>query len=187
MKKRLLGAVSFIALNFLILMVPVSAATEKPALAVKNFSITPSPEWMELPLPLQNVVVSYGKKGTLATFHIIERDLDDAKTVQELQWKNLFSPQFDSIDIRQEGETSVGGEKARYCIYHLKPGAFKLQMEGKLPAKYMNYVVVHGQKLFSITFKDTEDGFALNYPSFLAVIRTLQFGKAIQKSEASDA
>jgi hypothetical protein len=48
-------------------------------------------------------------------------------------------------------------------------------MEGKLPGKYINYVLIHEGKLFSITFKDTEDGFALTYPSFLSVIRTLRF------------
>ena len=48
-------------------------------------------------------------------------------------------------------------------------------MEGKLAAKYINYVLVHQGKLFSITFKDAEDGFASTYPSFLAAIRTLKF------------
>lgn len=144
----------------------------------KDFSVTPSSDWIELLMPLQGVVVSYGKKETLATFHIHERELDGDKTVQDLKWEDLFSPQFESIDIRREGETVIGGQRARYCIYSLKPGPFKTQMEGKLPAKYMNYVLIHHGKLFSITFKDTEEGFGLNYPSFLAAIRTLKFQDA---------
>lgn len=165
----------FLLLLMLILSFVTFAAPLPSKVKSRDFSITPSSEWMELPLPLQGIVVSYGKKGTLATFHITERELDGSKTVQMLQWKDLFSPQFESIDIRSEGETTIDGRKARYCIYHLKPGAFKTQMEGKLPAKYMNYVLVNGRKLFSVTFKDTEDGFGLNYPSFLAAIRTLKF------------
>jgi len=169
----------------------------------KGFSIQPSSEWIELPLPFQNVVVSYGKKGTLATFHITERSLDDAetvpipinrskaeigavlttvdqkktkvRTVEQLKWEDLFSPQFESIDIRTQSTTILGGEKAKFCTYTLKPGEFKQVMEGKLPAKYINYVLIHQGKLFSITFKDTEDGFASTYPSFLAAIRTLRF------------
>jgi hypothetical protein len=124
------------------------------------------------------VVVSYGKKGTLATFHITERNLDEVKSIEQLKWEDLFSPEFGSIDIRTENITLLGGEKAKFCVYTLKPGEFKRTMEGKLPGKYINYVLIHRGKLFSITFKDTEDGFALTYPSFLAVIRTLRFDAA---------
>ncbi len=148
---------------------------EKVESLARGFSISSSQDWIELPLPLQGVVVSYGKKGTLATFHITERTLDEAKSVEQLKWEDLFSPEFKSIDIRQESVTVLAGEKAKFCVYTLKPGEFKRTMEGKLPGKYINYVLIQGGKLFSITFKDTEDGFALTYPSFLAVIRTLRF------------
>jgi hypothetical protein len=148
---------------------------EEAKMPAREFSLQLSPDWIELPLPFQGVVVSYGKKGTLATFHITERDLGESKSVSELSWKDLFSPEFESIDIRQESVTVLAGEKAKFCIYTLKPGEFKKTMEGKLPGKYLNYVLIHGGKLFSITFKDTEDGFAVTYPSFLAAIRTLRF------------
>lgn len=149
-----------------------AAKVETPS---KGFSLKIPKDWIELPLPFQGVVVSYGKKGTLATFHISERDLDGVKTIEQLKWDDLFSPQYGSIDIRTQNATVLGGEKAKFCVYTLKPGEFKDTMEGKLPGKYINYVLVHRGKLFSITFKDTEDGFASSYPSFLAVIRTLQF------------
>lgn len=148
---------------------------EKVQTPAKEFSIHPSEDWIKLPLPLEGVTASYGKKGTLATFHISERDLDETRKVEQLKWENLFSPQFGSIDIRQQGVTVLAGEKAKFCVYILKPGEFKETMEGKLPAKYFNYVLIHGGKLFSITFKDTENSFALTYPSFLTAIRTLQF------------
>lgn len=130
---------------------------------------------MELPLPLEGVVVSYGKKGTLATFHITERNLDEIKTIDQLKWPDLFAPKFESIEMGTQGTTTLGGEKAKYCVYTLKPGEFKTTMEGKLPGKYINYVLIHKGKLFSITFKDTADGFALTYPAFLAVMRTFRF------------
>lgn len=148
---------------------------EKAEISPKGFSIKPSQDWIELPLPFQGVVVSYGKKGTLATFHITERDLDEVKSIEQLKWEDLFSPEFGSIDIRSQNVTRIAGEKAKFCIYTLKPGKFKSTMEGTLPAKYINYVLIHRGKLFSITFKDTEDGFALTYPSFLAAVRTFRF------------
>ena len=151
----------------------VRATTVQPP--AQGFIISPPKDWIELPLPYQNVVVSYGRKGTLATFHITERDFEGSKTVDQLSWKDLFSPQFDSIAIHQESVTLLAGEKTKFCVYTLKPGEFKRTMEGKLPGKYMNYVLIHQSKLISITFKDTEDDFALTYPSFLAAIRTLRF------------
>ncbi len=153
----------------------LSLRAEQVEPSSKGFSIKPSQDWIELPLPFQGVVVSYGKKGTLATFHITERKLDEVRTVDQLKWEDLFSPEFGSIDIRTQNATLLGGEKAKFCIYTLKPGEFKKNMEGKLPAKYINYVLIHQGKLFSITFKDTEEGFTLTYPSFLTVIRTLRF------------
>ena len=166
---------SFILLLFL----PCSfLRAEKVEISPKGFSIQPSQDWIEMSLPFQGVVVSYGKKGTLATFHITEREAGEIRTVEQLKWEDLFSPEFGSIDIRKQNTTLLGGEKAKFCIYMLKPGEFKKTMEGKLPAKYINYVLIHHGKLFSITFKDTEDGFSLTYPSFLAAIRTLRFDAA---------
>jgi hypothetical protein len=141
----------------------------------RGFSIKPSQDWIELPPPFQGVVASYSKKGTSATFHITERNLDEVKSIEQLKWEELFNPEFGSIDIRTQNVILLGGEKAKFCVYTLKPGEFKKTMEGKLSAKYINYVLIHQGKLFSITFADTEDRFALTYPSFLAVIRTLRF------------
>jgi hypothetical protein len=148
---------------------------EKVESPSKGFSINPSKDWIELPVSFQGVVASYAKKGTVATFHIRERNLEEPKTIDQLSWENLFSPEFGSIDIHSQNATLLGGEKAKFCVYTLKPGEFKKTMEGKLPGKYINYVLIHQGKLFSITFMDTEDGFALTYPSFLACIRTLRF------------
>lgn len=148
---------------------------EESLLSLKNFSVKLPSDWIELPLPFQGVVLSCGKKGTLATFHITERNLEEKKTVDQLKWEDLFSPEFGSIEIRTQSVTVLAGEKAKFCVYTLKPGEFKKAMEGKLAGKYINYVLIHQDKLYSITFKDTEDGFASTYPSFLAVIRTLRF------------
>ncbi len=164
-----------LAIVFLTLFPTFFLHAAKVEPTAKGFSIQTSQDWIELPLPFQGVVVSYGKKGTLATFHITERNLDGIKTVEQLKWEDLFSPEFGSIDIRAQNMTVLGGEKAKFCVYALKPGEFKDTMEGRLPGKYINYVLIHGGKLFSITFKDTEEEFASTYPSFLSVIRTLRF------------
>ena len=165
-------------LVFLLMLPAIFARAEDAAPAKKPFTVTPSAEWIELPLPLKEVLVSYGKKGTLATFHISERELDGGKSLEQLRWEDLFSPQFSSIDIHKQGDAVLAGEKAKFCIYTLKSGEFKDIMEGKLAGKYINYVLIHGGKLFSITFYDTEDGFSVDYPSFLTAIRTLRFEAA---------
>ncbi|MBU9889590.1 MAG: hypothetical protein KTQ49_06955 [Candidatus Omnitrophica bacterium] len=166
-------ALLFWLLAAVLFAVPVHAREGAPE--VSDFSLALGPEWVALPAQFQNVVASYGKKGTLATFYITAREFEDAKTVRDLRWEDLFAPQFDAIDIRSEGETVIGGEKARYCLYALKPGPFKTAMEGKLAAKYMNYVMIRRGKLYSVTFKDTQDGFSLNYPAFIAAVRSLRF------------
>lgn len=153
----------------------VCGGAEKIGPSTKEFPIKPSQDWVELPAPLQDAVVSYGKKGTLATFHITERKLDEGRTVEQLKWEDLFSPEFDSIDIRVQNMTTLGGQEAKFCMYTIKPGEFKQIMEGKIASKYINYVVIYKGKLFSVTFRDAEDSFPLNYPSFLTAIRTLRF------------
>jgi len=160
----------------LFLILPVTSGhAAKGLLPKRPFSIELPKDWIELSLPFKDVVASYGRKGTLATFHITARDIDDVKDVAFLKWEDLFSPQFQSIEIHSQGETMLDGVKAKNCLYTLRPGEFKATMEGKLAAKYINYVLIRNGKLYSITFKDTEDGFALDYPSFLAAIRTFHF------------
>jgi len=140
-----------------------------------GFSINPPQGWIQRPGVYEGVLITYWRENSLATFHIIERDLEGVKKVSELKWEDLFSPKFEEIHIRQEAETSAGGEKARYCIYTIKPGPFKQQMEGKGHFKYMNYVIIKNGRLYSITFKDLESAFGLNYPGFLAAVRSIRF------------
>ncbi len=141
----------------------------------QTFFINLPDDWMELSMPLQNVVASYGKKGTLATFHIIEREMEQTKSISDIKWEDLFSPQFKDIDIKKQGETTVGGERAKYCLYTLHEGNFKNVMEGGFSGKYMNYVLIHKGLLYSITFKDLKEAFVLNYADFLKIIQTLKF------------
>jgi len=157
---------------------------EGPAFAEKfespenGFSIDPLEPWKKIPqAAFQGGVVSYALEGSTALFHVTVRDLEKAKSVAEYKWEDLFSPQFGEILIGTEGETLIGGEKAKYCVYRIKPGAFKTQMEGNIPAKYINYILPRGNKLFSVTFVDTLDGFSLDYSSFLTAIRTIHFGE----------
>jgi hypothetical protein len=173
--------------SIFLLFSPMLLRAEKYGSPAEGFSVEPSGDWIELPLPFQGVVVSYGKKGTLATFHITERDIEGSRTIDHLRWEDLFSPEFGSIDIRTQGVTKLGGEKAKYCVYVLRPGEFKRKMEGRLAARYMNYVLMHGSKLISITFKDTEDGFALTYPSFLAALRTFRFAAPVPPAPGREA
>lgn len=173
----MLPKISFLLLLCLATMPILNAHAEKFISENQKFSIEPSEEWMPLSLDYANVVVHYGKKGTLATFHISAREFEEAKTLEMLKWEDLFSPEFNSIDIHTQGQTMIGGEKARYCVYSLKSGPFKSKMEGKLPGKYMNYVMIHNGRLFSITFKDTAEGFSVDYPSFMKAIRTFQFNE----------
>lgn len=167
----------------LCLAVPATGLAEKFESPEHGFSINPPEGWSKQPSAYEGVVVTYWKEGGLATFHVIERNLEGAKTVSELKWEDLFSPKFEEITIRQEAETMIGGEKARYCIYKIKPGAFKQQMEGKADFKYMNYILVKGGRLYSITFKDLEDAFSIHYVQFLDAIRSIRFVEPIAEPE----
>lgn len=144
----------------------------------KGFSIEPPDDWVRIPQNnFQGGVVSYTRKGATALFHVTERDMDEPKSVSDLKWEDLFSPQFGSIVIKTQGETTIGGENAKYCVYTIKPGPFKTQMEGPIPAKYINYVIPRGKSLFSVTFVDTFENFSLDYSSFLAAVRTIRFSE----------
>lgn len=154
---------------------PTDTWAEKFESIEHGFTIETPEGWQVQPAVYEGVVVTFWKEGSLATFHVTERELDEVKTVADLEWKDLFDPKFDEILIRQESETMVGGEKARYCIYKIRPGSFKQQMEGKHDFKYMNYIVIHKNRLYSITFKGLESSFSLDYSGFLESVRTIHF------------
>lgn len=180
----------FLAMVFFMAIIPASGFAEKFESPENGFSINPSADWKEIPQSFQGGIVSYAKEDSTALFHTTVRDMEEPKTVSDLKWEDLFSPQFESISIKTDGETVIAGEKAKYCIYVIKPGPFKTQMEGKIPTKYMNYVIPRDRQLFSITFVDTLDGFSLDYSSFLAAVRTINFGemrRILRQSESLDA
>jgi hypothetical protein len=169
----------FLILGCLSVLLPLSPVSAEVFQSPENgFSIDPPAPWKQVSqASFQGGVVSYAKEGSTALFHVTARDMEEAKTLDQLKWEDLFSPQFDSIAVGTEGEALIGGEKAKYCVYTIKPGPFKAQMEGKIPAKYINYVLIRGNKILSITFVDTLDGFGLDYASFLAAVRTVRFGE----------
>ncbi len=163
----------FLALMALIL--PGAVGAEKFESPGNGFSIEVPKGWLRQPTAYEGVLMTFWKEGTVATFHVTERDLEGAKTVSDLKWEDLFSPKFEEINIRQEAETMINGEKARYCIYKIRPGSFKQEVEGKGDFKYMNYLLVHNGRLYSVTFKDLESSFSIDYPGFLSAVRSIRF------------
>ena len=114
---------TFVLSIVLLAMLPIQLLlAEKSEAPSKGFSIEPAQDWIELPPPFQDVVASYAKKGTLATFHITERNLDEVKSIEQLKWEDLFSPEFKSIDIRTQNVTLLGGEKAKFCVLKMASG-----------------------------------------------------------------
>lgn len=177
MKERFLKRLALLVVVLLVVLPGSLTFAERLESPENGFSIDPQPPWRKITQSFQGGIVSYALEGSTALFHVTARDVEGKKTVADLKWEDLFSPQFESITIGTEGETVIGGEKAKYCVYRIKPGPFKIQMEGTIPAKYMNYVLVRDGKLFSITFVDTLENFSLDYSLFLAAARTIQFGE----------
>ncbi len=156
---------------------------EKFESAENGFWVNLPGGWVQKPAAYAGVLVSYFLQGTEATLNISVRDVQGGKKVEDLSWEELFSPQYEAIDIRTEGLTFLDGVKAKYCIYTIRPGPLKAQMEGKLSLKYLNYILIVGPKLYSVTFTDTELGFSSDYRDFLEVLRTFKFVKsALQHS-----
>ena len=163
----------------LFVIAPGAGYAEKFTAPEYGFSINPAAGWKQIPQNFQGGLVSYHRDGTTALFHVTVRDMDEAKSATDLEWADLFHPQFEEIAIGTEGETAIGGQPAKYCTYRIRPGEFKKKMEGKIPAKYINYVIIYKGKLFSVTFVDTFDYFSLDYSSFLEAVRTIQFTEPV--------
>lgn len=164
----------------LLVMLVLSAA---PAFAEKyqdpdqRFSIEVPAGWGPRAPQHEGVAASFAEPVTGATLNIGLREADPDTKAEDLHWEDLFSPKFDSVDIKMDGFTRIGGERARYCLYTLR-GDFKKQMEGKQAQMYLNYVLVHGGSLYSITFTANESGFPQVQPVFSRMVRTMEFPKA---------
>jgi len=153
----------------------LGTASEKFESPVHGFTIEAPEGWTARQVLHDEMVFSFADPNSFATMHGLVRDTSPGMTTEELQWENLFDPHFDVIDVRLAGIVQIDRLPAKYCIYAILPGEVKKQLEGKQHFRYLNYVMVKDQKLYSITFTDEEPSFNMHYPEFLKSIRSMKF------------
>lgn len=106
---------------------------------------------------------------------VVVRPVEGDAAVDNLSWEQLFQPHSDEIEVQNDGMTTVGGVPAKYCVYAFREGPFKEQVEGARSRMYLNYVIVRGGQLYSVTFVDQESDFAFHHSSFLDLIQAWIF------------
>lgn len=163
----------FLSALVLALLLPVSGIQAQPASL--GFELDLEEGWHESPSPYQGVAASYALAGSGARLDISVQDKSPQPDVGVLSWQDLFYPQFDAIDIQMDARTSIDGVPAKYCLYKIKKSPFKKQLEGKRDLMYLNYVIIRGGRLYSLTFSDDEAAFSENQPDFMKMVRTIRF------------
>lgn len=155
---------------------PAAARAEKYQDPDSRFEIEIPAGWAPHVPEYEGVAATFVESVSGASVNISVRDAGEGAKVEDLKWEDLFSPKFEEVSMRMQGQTMIDGGKAKYCLYTLT-GAFKKQMEGKNSLMYLNYVMVRNGKLFSVTFKDREAEFVGRQPEFFRIIRSMAFPK----------
>lgn len=165
------------AVGAALLFLPMGPAA---AAASSGFEIETQEGWGEAMSPYQGVSASYVLDGSNARLDVSSQDAAGETDAGNLSWQDLFHPHFDLIDIQMDARTSLDGIPAKYCLYKIKKSNFKKELEGKADRLYLNYVVISGGLLYSMTFSDDEAAFAGHQQDFMRMVRGMRFARAPQ-------
>ena len=163
---------------FYLVFTPFQSSAAEPGGEKPPFTIELPQGWSPAPSRYQGVSAAYALQNSGARLDISVQEAQKGEDVGSLKWEDLFYPQFDAIDIRMDARTSIDSVPAKYCLYKVKKTPFKKQLEGSRDLMYLNYVLVKGGRLYSLTFSDDEGSFAANQPAFMKMVRTLRFDPA---------
>ena len=88
-----------------------------------------------------------------------------------------FHPYYEYVIIVKKSHENTQGTDFLHCIYKLKDSDLKKKIEGKYRLQYYVFQWIRDEKLFTLTFTDSENNFSNNIQTYRKIIDSIQFGK----------
>ena len=175
MKKILTFLILFFAINFLIGNHIAYAGAFYSALY--GFSIEIPDDWSKRKPTKSWTLFTYAKLGSGENLNMNVLSAEGLYSIKQVPLEQTFHPYFEYVIIIQKTYEIVSGIDVFKCIYKWKESDFKKKIEGKYRLQYYVVQWIKDEKLFTVTFTDSENNFQNNIQTFRKIADSIEFDK----------
>ncbi|MCD6366003.1 MAG: hypothetical protein J7L46_00535, partial [Bacteroidales bacterium] len=142
-----------------------------------GFSITIPDDWSKRKPTKSWTYFVYADLKSGANLNINVIDAEGIFSIKQPTLEEIFSPYYEHVKIIEKiYETdSLSKTDLLKCIYRWKDGDFKKQYEGKYRLQYYAVQWIKDEKLFTLTFTDSERNFPKNLRKFKNIANSIEF------------
>jgi hypothetical protein len=169
MKRTLIFVIFFLTSIFLIGNHIACAETIHSDLY--GFSITIPDDWSKRKPTKSWTYFVYADLKSGANLNINVIDAGGIFSIKQLTLEEIFSPYYENVIITEK----IYETDFLKCIYGWKDGDFKKQYEGKYRLQYYAVQWIMDEKLFTLTFADSEKNFPRNIRKFKNIANSIKF------------
>ena len=142
-----------------------------------GFSIKVPDDWSKRQPKKPWTLFTYAKLGSGENLNINVLPAEGLSSIKQISLNKTFYPYYDYVEITQKRyEISQGTDFLNY-IYKLKESELKRNVEGKYKLQYYVLQWIRNERLFTLTFTDSENNFPHNLPKFRKIIDSIRFYK----------
>lgn len=142
-----------------------------------GFSINIPDDWSKRKPTKSWTYLVYANLKSGVNLNINLMDAKGHSSIKQLTLEQIFSPYYEYAEIIDKTyETdSLSNVDFFKCIYRWKNSDFKKQFEGKHKLQYYAVQWVKNEKLFTLTFTDSERSFSKNIQQFKNIANSIKF------------
>jgi len=142
-----------------------------------GFSIDIPNDWSKRQPKKSWTLFTYAKLGSGENLNMNVLSAEGLSSIKQVPLRQTFHPYYDYVIIVQKTYENYQGTDLLHCIYKLKESDLKKKMEGKYRLQYYVFQWIFNEKLFTLTFTDSESNFTNNVQTFKKIIDSIQLDK----------
>jgi hypothetical protein len=139
-----------------------------------GFSLDIPNGWSKRQPKNSRTLFTYAKLGSGENLNMNVLNAEGLSSIRQIPLRQTFRPYQDYVIILQKVYKNFQDTDFRHCIYKLKESDLKRKIEGKYRLQYYLCQWIHNEKLFTLTFTDSENSFTNNLQEFKKIIDSIQ-------------
>ena len=143
--------------------------------ALYGFSIEIPDDWSRRKPTKSWTLFAYANLASGENLNMNVLNAEGIYSIKQVPLDQTFHPYFEYAIIIQKTYEIVSGIDFFKCIYKWKESDFKKKMEGKYRLQYYLVQWIKDEKLFTVTFTDSENNFQNNFQIFRKIADSIGF------------
>lgn len=151
--------------------------------SLHGFSIDIPDDWSKRKPKKSWTLFTYAKLGSGENLNMNVISAEGLFSIKQVPLRQTFHPYYDYVIIVQKAYENSQGTDFIHCIYKWKESEFKKKIEGKYSLQYYVLQWIRDEKLFTLTFAESENNFTINMQTFRRIIDSIQFDNSGGQNE----